>query len=131
MYWTLAAVSAMFVFAIARNQETTRSTSSNGRPRTECRWVESEYRDDVSITTCDAVATISVRFMSLGPGLCAVEARETRTVQPGRVGVTALPGVWSTWLTVQSHLGVYRTKIENDVKCDTGVRSQIRYSAPK
>jgi hypothetical protein len=94
-----------------------------------CKWVESEYRDDVSITTCDGVSVISVRAMSLGRGACAVEIREPRTYG-GRVGITALPGVWSGWTPLQNHLGVYHTKIENIVKCDTGVRTQVRYSAP-
>ena len=93
-----------------------------------CRWVETEYRDEVSLTTCNSVAHIKVRFMSFGPGFCAVEARSG--VQGDVVGITAPPAVWTGWTDMPvAHLGVVSRTIKNTVHCDTGVRSQVRYSA--
>lgn len=95
-----------------------------------CKWVEREYRDDVRIETCDAVASIQVRAMSFGPGFCAVEIR-TRTIPAERIGITAPPIVFSGWVTLVNHFGRYSVGIENAVICDTGVRTQLRYSAPE
>lgn len=99
-------------------------------PPPGCRWIESEYMGSVTVTTCDAIAHIQVRFMSYGPGACAVEARSG--VPNDAVGVTALPAVFTGWINMPiAHIGPTTRTITNRVICDTGVRSQVRYSAPQ
>lgn len=128
----LSAVGAMHA-AHAQTQEPVKrpAPSKETAPLPQgCRWKEQEYRDDVRITTCNAASTIFIRAMSMGPGFCAVEVR-TKSTAPERIGITSVPGVFSGWMALVSHLGVYSIGIANDVKCDTGVRTQVRYSAPE
>lgn len=84
-----------------------------------------EYRDDVTIHTADAIATVSVRHMSLGPGFCAVETHSDRG---STVGQTAPPGVWGAWQVIETIWGKQSLTLTDDVKCDTGVRSQVQYA---
>jgi len=89
-----------------------------------------EYFGDTTLHTCNVGGRIEVRFMSLGPGGCAVEAREDPRYagsRPATTGLLALPGIWSGWLVFREHFGRITTRIVNRVHCDTGVRSQVRY----
>lgn len=82
-----------------------------------------EYSGSTTITTDDVVAAIEVQHSSFGPGFCNVITR----TPSGSVGVNAPPFIWSGWQTVVNHLGVITTTLTNEVNCDTGVRSQVRY----
>jgi hypothetical protein len=103
----------------------------SAHPAPACRWKEVEYGGSTRINTCvNAASVIYIRVMSLGPGACAVEIYDAG-VRPirNRRGLTALPGVWTGWTELLTHYGQTTAVVTNDVKCDTGVRSQVRYSA--
>lgn len=99
-------------------------------PRTGGEWRTTEYAESVMVVTGDAVAAVTVRFLSLGPGACAVEAWVVGHEGRHFVRVTAPPVVWCDWQTIFEHMGSVGLTIINEVKCDTGVRSQVRWYAP-
>jgi hypothetical protein len=79
--------------------------------------------DGMTITTSNTVDTVEVRAKSQGPGGCAVEFLAGRD----HVGFVAPPFSYSPWTILFSHIGRLTKTLTEDVKCDTGVLSQVRY----
>lgn len=82
-----------------------------------------DYNDAITITTGNVYSKIEVRHWSFGPGFCNVIAR----TPSARVGLNAPPFSWSGWQLLTNHIGSITTTITNEVNCDTGVKSQVRY----
>jgi hypothetical protein len=82
-----------------------------------------DYNDKITITTANVYSKIEVQHWSFGPGFCNVITRTPRT----RVGINAPPFTWSGWQLLTNHIGEVTTTITNEVNCDTGVKSQVRY----
>lgn len=86
--------------------------------------VEEEFFGSTTIRTSDSVAQVWVRHLSFGPGFCTVETRSSRGTL---ISTPAPPTFWSEWQTIESHFGEISLTLTATVKCDTGVRSQVRY----
>lgn len=82
-----------------------------------------EYFGSITITTANVVGNVEVQHFSFGPGFCNVI---TRTPSEA-VTINAPPFMWSGWQLLFNHLGEVTTTITNQVNCDTGVRSQVKY----
>jgi hypothetical protein len=83
-----------------------------------------EFFGSVSIKTSDSVGQVFVRHLSFGPGLCEVETRSSL----GKIITTlAPPAFWSEWQPIENHMGAITMNLNTTVKCDTGVRSQVKY----
>ena len=85
--------------------------------------ITSEYTGSTTVQTCNCKGVVQVRALSNGPGACAVTFKTSK----GETAVTALPHVWSAWVTVYEHTGKTDVTIDNDVLCDGGVRTQVKY----
>lgn len=83
-----------------------------------------EFIGTTSVQTSDSIAQVSVRHSSFGPGLCEVE---TRSSLGTIISTLSPPFLWSEWQVLESHIGAISLSINTTVKCDTGVRSEVRY----
>jgi len=127
---SMAQEEVAFFRAAPVNEEKPAVDDADAQEEAVCELIRTEYPGEITITTGNCVANIYVRFLSLGPGGCAVEAREDPSYaafEPAIVGYFVLPGVWSDWLVFKGHIGGITTRIVNHVHCDTGVRSQVKY----
>jgi len=87
-----------------------------------------EYFNSTTINVCDCYSNVEVRHMSMGPGTCAVVTQSSKGSQ---VGVTALPAVWTGWQIIESLIGETTITLTDEVICDTGIRSQVKYFKKK
>lgn len=83
-----------------------------------------EYFGTISIKTSNSYANVYIRHLSFGPGFCEVE---TRSSLGNSIVTMGPPAIWSEWQVIEAHAGQITMTVNDIVKCDTGVRSQIKY----
>jgi hypothetical protein len=86
--------------------------------------VEEFPGSSISIQTSNSIAAVEVRHLSFGPGACDVV---TRSSLGAEFQILALPGIWSGWRAIEQHAGSITVTLSVEIRCDTGVRSQVRY----
>jgi hypothetical protein len=91
--------------------------------RARPRQVVTEMGDTATVHLCDCIATVEVRAMSLGPGGCAVKIHTPQ----GTTGIFAPPASWTGWISVYESTAEHAVRIEREIVCDTGARTQLRY----
>lgn len=88
-------------------------------------FVIEEYINTTTIFTDNSVSPVNIRHLSYGPGICNVN---TFSSSGNSITTNAPPAIWSEWQEIDAHLGPTSFTYTNQINCDTGVRSQIRYS---